>query len=238
METLDDFLMSRPATSSRPLLGLTVLLVEDSRFAADAVRLMCLRSGARLRRADSLAAAERHLRTYRPHVLIVDLGLPDGSGLGLIARLSQAQPRVGVILGLSGDPDMAGPALAAGADGFMDKPIPTLGRFQTAILEHLPPERHPAGPRLVSDERISADPIALRDDLAQVAPVLAAGPGAAEAAYVAQFLGGLASTAGDQSLTEAVAAFTAARGDGPPSAAALAALSGAINARIAGSPAI
>ena len=80
MDNLDDFIMTRPPTANRPLLGLTVLVVEDSRFACEAMRLLCLRSGARIRRADNLHHAHQHLKVYRPSVVIVDLGLPDRGG--------------------------------------------------------------------------------------------------------------------------------------------------------------
>ncbi|MDG1868398.1 MAG: response regulator, partial [Yoonia sp.] len=105
MDNAEEFMMTRPPTARRPLLGLTVLVLEDSRFACEAVRLLCLRSGARIRRADSLEHARKHLTVYRPTVLIVDVGLPDGSGLDLINDLSSASPRIDVILGTSGDAD-------------------------------------------------------------------------------------------------------------------------------------
>jgi PleD family two-component response regulator len=84
---LDQMAAAAAPTRARPLLGLTVLVVEDSRYASEALRLMCLRSGARIRRADCIASAKRHLNVYRPSVAIIDLGLPDGSGLDLIRTM-------------------------------------------------------------------------------------------------------------------------------------------------------
>ena len=80
-DDLESFVLTQSPTAERPLLGLTVLVVEDSRFACEAMRLLCLRSGARIRRADSLKSARRHLSVYRPSIVVVDLGLPDDFGL-------------------------------------------------------------------------------------------------------------------------------------------------------------
>ena len=130
-DELESLMMKQVPTADRPLLGLTVLVVEDSLYACEAMRLLCLRSGARIRRADSLKSAHRHLSVYRPVVVIVDLGLPDGSGAELINELAIQAPRVAVILGISGDTDGEEVAIAAGADGFLEKPFD----FQT--LEQL-----------------------------------------------------------------------------------------------------
>ncbi len=83
---------------------------------------MALRSGARLRRADCrMTSARRHMRLYRPSVVIVDIGLPDGSGLDLIREISSANTRVPAIIGTSGDDMMHNAALKAGADTFISK---------------------------------------------------------------------------------------------------------------------
>lgn len=200
MEDLEDFVMRRMPTAKRPLLMLTVLVVEDSRYACEAIRLMCLRSGARIRRADSLRAAGKHLRMYRPSVAIVDLGLPDGDGTALIRELAEANPRVSVILATSGDPDGAERAMAAGADGFLGKPVESLATFQEAILAHLPREVQPKGPRIVPDETFEPDPIALRDDLCHIQKIIEGRVDGSNLDYVAQFLGMLAVSAGDQGL--------------------------------------
>ena len=231
-ETLDDFLRTRPPTAERPLYGRTILAVEDSRYVSDALRLMCQRSGARLRRADSLRSAARHLRTYRPSVVLVDLGLPDGSRLDLIEELNQSEPRVDVLLAMSGDDTLSDAARDAGADAFLGKPLTSLAEFQSLILSFLPAEAHPKGPRVLPTTVVTPDDVALRDDLQQVARVLKNSCDAEAMVYAEGFLMGLAKCAGDRDLKRAVNALKDARDDGRSIEGPLAAVSALLNDRI------
>lgn len=232
---MDDFDLlnaQQSPTANRPLLGLTVLVVEDSRFACEAMRLMCLRSGARIRRADCLQSARRHLQVYRPSVLIVDLGLPDGSGAELISEMSRANPRVAVLLGTSGDDGAEATARAAGADGFLAKPLTKLAVFQSVILSQLPPERQPAGPRIVSGEEMLPDQVSYRDDLAHAAELLGEGAEGPSLDYLAQFVGGIARSAHDEALERAARALTLSRTEKRPTGSALARLAGLVQERL------
>ncbi|HVG47143.1 MAG TPA: response regulator, partial [Rubellimicrobium sp.] len=162
---------------------------------------------------DTLGAAERHLRAYRPGAVIVDLHLPDGSGLDLIRSLARARPRIPAILATSGDPDQAWAAAAAGADGFLAKPIPGLAAFQTAVLAHLPLHRQPPARRPLAPGAIPPDPQALRDDLTHAATLLAGARPRLD--YITGFLTGVARNAGDRPLAEAAQAAAASGTPGP-----------------------
>ena len=233
MDTLNEMMLTRTPTARRPLLGLTVLIVEDSRYASEALRLLCLRSGARIRRAGSLEHARRHLAVYRPSVLMVDVGLPDGSGLALISTLARTTPRIEVILGISGDSAPQAAVMAAGADGFLEKPISSLAAFQSAILTHLPEDRQPPGPRLISDEVVNPDPIAYHDDLTHVAQVLRGGGADSSIDYVTQFLGGVARSARDDEMDRAVRDLIRSRSTGNSLKSGVAALFRIVETRIA-----
>ncbi|SLN43461.1 response regulator [Pseudooctadecabacter jejudonensis] len=233
MDSLDDFMQTRPPTANRPLLGLTVLVVEDSRFASEALRLLCLRSGARIRRADSLFSAQRHLAVYRPSVVIIDIGLPDGSGVDLIRDLTAARPRVDVVLGTSGDPEGEALARKAGADGFLDKPISNIGFFQSKILEHLPAERQPKGLRVLSDDTVIPDEVALRDDLAAAAVALEDPTDARTLRYLTQFLGGIARSAGDTPLAQETQTLAQLQTDGSAVGSQVARIAAMVQDRIA-----
>lgn len=233
MDKTDPFAPVIPTpTATRPLLGLTVLVVEDSRFACEAMRLLCLRSGARIRRADCLRSARRHLQVYRPSVVIVDLGLPDGDGVDLIEELTKSEPRVSVVLGTSGDDHGEASTMAAGADGFIAKPITSLAMFQHLVLSNLPPDRQPSGIRELSDENVVPDKIAFQDDMAHIADVLEDPPDERALDYVAQFLGGVARSAQDEHLEKAAQALAEKRAKGQTARTETATLAGLIQQRL------
>lgn len=179
-----------------PLQGLSLLIVDDSRFTCDALRLILHRAGARLRRAESLEIARLHLAFRRPDLAIVDLGLPDGRGEDLIAELAaEGFP----VLGLSGDPDGREAALDAGAAGFLEKPLGSAAGLVRLIRQLATG----AGPVEKGEDTPAplGDPLALRDDLAR-AVTLITGP--CDPSYAKAFLRSLARAAGDATLEAAV----------------------------------
>ena len=208
MTGMSNRLHSLKPTSRRPLHGLMVLLVEDSLTAGEAVRLMCITSGARLRRADCMTSARRHLRIYRPDVAIVDMGLPDGDGAELIAELAQANPRTQTIIGLSADPSRATAAMEAGADSFIQKPLNSVAGFQSAILMNLPHHRRPMDIRLLPDLAFEADQRALQEDLIHALELLNNTKDGANPGYLAAFVTGVARTASDPTLEQAAEQYS------------------------------
>jgi CheY-like chemotaxis protein len=178
-----------------PLHGLALLVVDDSRFTCDALRLILQRAGARLRRAESLEIARLHLAFHRPDLAIVDLGLPDGRGQDLIAELS----REGLpVLGLSGDPEGREIALDAGAAGFIEKPIGSVAGLVRLIRQLATG----AGPLERGQDTAPppADPMALRDDLVRAIGLIT---GSGDPGYAQSFLRSLARAAGDSKLEAA-----------------------------------
>lgn len=233
MDTNDPFAANYPApTAARPLLGLTVLVVEDIRYACEAMRLLCLRSGARIRRADCIRSARRHLQVYRPSVVVVDMGLPDGNGADLIKELAEAEVEKSVVLATSGDDTLESEAMAAGAQGFLGKPITSLAIFQHMILSALPANRQPPGLRMVIDEQVSPDEIAYHDDINYAAELLDNLPNEHALDYIAQFLEGVARSVEDNRLETAARALANKRASGEATTSEMAQIAGLIQQRL------
>jgi CheY-like chemotaxis protein len=202
-----------------PMRMPTLMLVEDSRYASEVMRLYARALGLRLRRAPDLATAQAHLRLYRPDIVLIDLGLPDGRGEALIADLAGGPNRPPLLIATSGEGGMAGAALAAGADLFLEKPMPDIAQFRALLVDHFPSPL----PLLLLPQRPSApspDRVALQDDLDLAArgfAKLAQGADAARAdlpggtegdtraqvQYLAGFLQGVGGCLGDHDLQSA-----------------------------------
>lgn len=208
------------------LFAVTILLVEDSRSASEAIRLYAAESGARVRRADSLHAASRHLAIYRPNVVMIDLGLPDGDGIALIRHLASASTPLSAIVALSGHArdSWQAEAVEAGAAACLEKPIASLRVFQECVLAVLPDadgRRRPDERELALATRASVGS-ALNDDLRRARALLAEAIPSQDAEtirYCAQFVGSVGEMLADRDLLAAARAAT-----GPDGAARLAAL--------------
>lgn len=74
--------------------------------------------------ADSLSAARELLRPYPPDIALIDLGLPDGSGVELIRELAPRRCQC-VVTTIYADDHHLFPALRAGACGYLLKDQPT-----------------------------------------------------------------------------------------------------------------
>lgn len=99
-----------------------MLVVEDDAAIADAVLYCLRRDGMQAEVAGTLAAAR--VLAAGADVVVLDLGLPDGSGFSLIPELRRDQNGPRVIVLTSRDEDLeCVAALEAGADDFVTKPF-------------------------------------------------------------------------------------------------------------------
>ena len=117
-----------------------VLVVDDHDLNLKLLERLLELDGREVRAADSLAAAERALDEEQPALIVLDLNLPDGSGLDLTRKL-KSEPRTAsipiVVCTAAVRPADQDEALEAGCDAFVVKPI-DLQRFSAVISSILP----------------------------------------------------------------------------------------------------
>ncbi len=111
-----------------PLLSATparILLVEDEALFAKAVSRRLQKAGFDAYAVATLAAAEQSVRTTEPDLLLLDMRLPDGSGLDFLQRLrGQLGSEIPVIaLSAYGELEDAVLAMKFGAADYLKKPI-------------------------------------------------------------------------------------------------------------------
>jgi DNA-binding NtrC family response regulator len=110
-----------------------VLIVDDDRATSAGMADVIEEWGYEAEVADTVKAGWNAVARLVPDVAIVDLKLPDGSGLDLLHRIREAYPDVSVII-LTGHAtvDSAVKALKVGAEDYVTKPI-DLPRLQVVL---------------------------------------------------------------------------------------------------------
>lgn len=124
----------------RPL----VLIVDDSVHVTDPLRILFEETGRRVTVAASVAAGVRACEAERPDLMLLDVTLPDGDGLGVLAQLAGGSAMPAVTVALTGHEDAltVQRCRAAGCRDVLLKPVPVRDLLRRAT-EWLP-ERRPA----------------------------------------------------------------------------------------------
>jgi two-component system response regulator NreC len=115
-----------PAESLQPLAALPIRVVLADDHAAVRRNLRLLLNAEEdvevIAEATDLTMVARHLHGHRPHVLVLDLDLPNGSSIETIRRLRVQAPQTEiVVMTMQDSPVFAQHALDAGAIGFVLK---------------------------------------------------------------------------------------------------------------------
>lgn len=121
-----------------------MLVVEDhAETARHLVSLVAqVMPDVQVRVATSVAEARAASESAQWNLALVDLGLPDGSGLDVIRALRQQQPAAAVaVLSVHDDDDHLFSALAAGAQGYLlkEQPAEMMSLQLTLWRQGLPP---------------------------------------------------------------------------------------------------
>lgn len=101
----------------------TILCVDDDRSLADLVCYTLERAGYTTRRAHTTRAALALLRSAPIDLVLLDLGLPDGTGLTALATLQSATSVPVILLTAWADDRSVQGGLAQGAAAYLVKPV-------------------------------------------------------------------------------------------------------------------
>jgi len=110
----------------------SILIIDDDPALSRVLRIGLTAAGydvtVELRGLDGLARVIQD----RPDLLVVDLGLPDVDGVGLVAELRRYHTKGLVVLSAAGDEHTKIKALDRGADDYVTKPF-GLGEFEARL---------------------------------------------------------------------------------------------------------
>ena len=98
---------ARPPSTPQSSQPAELLVVEDNALAADALRLLLETKGYRVRIAASVAETVRACADSPVDLMLLDLTLPDGSGLDVLATAAADGTTPRITIALTGHDDRA-----------------------------------------------------------------------------------------------------------------------------------
>jgi response regulator RpfG family c-di-GMP phosphodiesterase len=115
---------SLDCNSRRPRDAGSVLVVDDEPELRAGLRRILAPAGYEIVEASSLSGARDVLASRPIDLVLLDLGLPDGNGMSLLAALQEVWPDTTVVvLSASSEVDDMREALRQGAVGYLHKPV-------------------------------------------------------------------------------------------------------------------
>ena len=118
------------------MTGARVLVVDDEAELRYGLRRSLEMHGYAVREAGDAAGAARQFAAFRPDVVLLDLMLPDGSGVDVCRDVRRSHATPIIVLSALGDEDTKIEALDCGADDYLTKPFATgelLARVRAAL---------------------------------------------------------------------------------------------------------
>ena len=118
-----------------------VLVIEDEVQIRRLLRMMLEEAGYVVREAETAKRGQSEVVRQNPDVIILDLGLPDQSGVEVLRRLREWNPVPVLILSVFGQEGSKVDGLDAGADDYLTKPFGSgelLARLR-ALLRRIKP---------------------------------------------------------------------------------------------------
>jgi two-component system OmpR family response regulator len=100
-----------------------VLIIEDDPDIASFEDAMLTRAGYEARIAETGAAGLEQLREFKPEVVLLDIGLPDMSGLDLCTKIAESADSYILLVSGHSSEDVKLTGLGLGADDFITKPF-------------------------------------------------------------------------------------------------------------------
>ena len=120
--------MPSPVSGPASLQGVKVLVVDDDPDARDLMVAIFQQVSAQPRAVCSSADALQEIPTFRPNVIVSDVGMPGEDGYDLVARVRTLAPEQGgrtptIALTAFAAPNDASRAIRAGFDAYLAKPV-------------------------------------------------------------------------------------------------------------------